>query len=257
MLSEQSLFWQNDSTGVNQKPDFWDIIATKVHVYRQDIVSLEDHSIHLKDGSIIASDILVCATGWRPSLSFFDAAQAAEFGLPSLPSDLHPTEAVKWEALDKEADHRILQQFPQLSNPPPHAEPNVTRSPFRLYKMIAPLNDDSIAFLGHIIVGNNFRAAECQGLWAVAYLDGKLSLPSTAEKEKEISLTATWCKRRYPYQGVSGNWLYYDLIPYTDKLLEQIGLSSHRRSNWFKDFFAPCNASDLRHLQKEYLKSIS
>jgi len=117
--------------------------------------------------------------------------------------------------------------------------------------MIASPTNNTIAFLGHISVGNNFRAAECQALWAVAYFDGNLTLPSNAAMEHEISRTVSWCRRRYPYRGGSGVYLYFDLLTYTDDLLAHIGLTSHRKTR-FKDLFAPCFASDLQNLQKEY-----
>ena len=251
MLTSNRLFWQNDSTGINQKPDFWDTIASKVQVYRQDIQTLQDHSIQLEDGATIASDILICATGWKPALSFLHPTDAARLGLSTLQSDLDPDKAQKWKELDEQTDREILQHFPNLVNPPVHAEPDTSRSPFRLYKMIASPTDDTIAFLGHIGVGNNFRAAECQALWTVAYFDGNLTLPSKAAMEHEISRTVSWCKRRYPYRGGSGVYLYFDLLPYTDGLLAHIGLTSHRKRG-LKDLFTPCFASDLRHLQQEY-----
>ena len=69
--------------------------------------------------------------------------------------------------------------------------------------------------------------------------------------DEEIARTVTWCRRRYPYQGVRGVWLYYDLVPYTDNLLAQIGLTSHR-SGGLRDWWAPCVAGDLKGLLGEY-----
>jgi len=108
-----------------------------------------------------------------------------------------------------------------------------------------------IVFLGHIVIGNNFRAAECQALWAVAYLDGQLSLPSKEDMEKEVAMSIAWCRRRYRSKGELGHWLYFDLVPYTDALLQQLGLESHRKKNRAKDFFTPCVAEDLKDLSSE------
>ena len=73
-----------------------------------------------------------------------------------------------------------------LANPPPHYYKHVTRTPYRLYKYIAPLSDinsaRSIIFIGQIYVGNYFRAVEAQSLWAIAYLDKKLVLPEVEER---------------------------------------------------------------------------
>ena len=134
-----------------------------------------------------------------------------------------------------------------LTDPPPHADPDLSLTPFRCYKLLASPSDDSIVFPGHISVGNAFRAAEVQALWIVAYFSKKLALPSPEEMDIEIARTTAWCRRRYPTKGSAGNWLYYDLIPYTDALLEHIGLRSHLRG-----FSKPCVASDLRGLLEEY-----
>jgi len=117
------LFWQNDSTGTNQKSDFWDTVASKVQVYRQDIHTLEDHSIQLEDGTTVSSDILICATGWKPALSFLNPTEAAKLGLSTVQSDLEPDACEKWKTLDEQTDREILRRFPALANPPVHQSP--------------------------------------------------------------------------------------------------------------------------------------
>ena len=44
----------------------------------------------------------------------------------------------------------------------------------------------------------------------------------------------------------------FELIGYTDQLLEQLGFQSHRKG-WFKDLFEPCVAHNLARL-KEYIE---
>lgn len=127
--------------------------------------------------------------------------------------------------------------------------PAHTESPFRLYKYMVPTN---AGILGHIIIGNNFRAAESQALWAVAYLDHRLSLPAREDTEKEVAMGVVWCRRRYPSKGGLGHWLYFDLVPYTDALLEQLRLESHRKKGISKNFFSPCIAEDLKGLLSEF-----
>ena len=144
-----------------------------------------------------------------------------------------------------------------LANPPPHHRKHVTRTPYRLYKHIAPLSDidgaRSIVFIGQICVGNYFRAVEAQSLWATAYLDKKLVLPEVEERQEEVALFTAWCRRRYLNNGEGGNWMTFELVGYTDRLLEQLGLKSHRKG-WFKDLFEPCKASDFKGLREEYLE---
>ena len=90
-------------------------------------------------------------------------------------------------------------------------------------------------------------------MWATAYLDRKLELPSLGEQRKDVALFTSWCRRRYLNNGQNGNWMTFELVGYTDRLLEQLGLKSHRKG-WFKDLFAPCVASDLVGLKKEYIE---
>ena len=47
--------------------------------------------------------------------------------------------------------------------------------------------------------------------------------------------------------------MIFELITYTNQLLQQVGLSSHRK-NWFWDLFAPCVATDLCGSKDEYVR---
>ena len=125
-------------------------------------------------------------------------------------------------------------------------------TPYRLYNGIAPIRDDSIALLNHIVVGNKFRAAEVQAIWAAAYLDKQLALPSLQQREADIALTTAWSRRRYLSNGEWGNCMTFETIGYTDKLLQELGFSSHRRG-WLSNFFTPCTARDLGGIRGEYM----
>lgn len=206
----------------------------------------------MKNGQEVFSDALLFGTGWTPSLGFFDKDLLVKLDLPySLEND--PIEkADKWRELEKYADQRVLKHFPMLANPPKHYHKPMSTTPYRLYNGIAPLHDDSIVFLNHVVVGNKFRAAEVQAIWATAYLDKKLSLPSVQEMEADIALVTAWSRRRYLSNGEWGNCMTFETIGYTDKLLEELGFSSHRK-DWFSDFFVPCTARDLRGIREEYI----
>ena len=246
------IFWENDSTGTNQRPDFWETIAEKVHVYRQDITSMTDGTIKLHDGTVLTTDALVCGTGWESTFDYFSTSEAAKLGL-SVPIDAQPSDiAAKWEKLEAEADSKVVKMFPRLASPPSHFKRPLTATPYRLYKAIAPLEDPSIAFVGNVTVGNAFLASECQGLWAVANMDGKLALPPKEEKEQDVALVNAWCKRRYLYKGRTGTWFYFDTVAYADSLITQLGLSSHKKS-WYEEIYAPRMAEDVRPLLREYL----
>lgn len=247
------IFWSNDTLGLIQHPDFWQTVAENVQIYREDILELDDHMVRLADGTEIPTDVLLCGTGWTPcAAGFFSQDQIVQLGLPHR-LDQPTIDDSDWTKLQIDAEYQVLAQFPRLAKPPAYHEKPTSTTPYRLYNCIASPQDDSIVFLGHIYVPNAFRAAECQAIWATAFLDKQIALPSPQAMQSEIALTNAWCKRRYLNNGASGNFLHYDLIGYTDKLLRELGLSCHR-SGWFEDFFSPCTASDLKAPRKEYLE---
>lgn len=247
------MFWENDSSGINQRTDFWDVIAKGVKVFRQDIARVTDKSLVLEDDTDVPADTIIYATGWRTTHPYINSRAAARLGLPVEKQFLDQIEASKMKALEEAADKEVLDRYPMLRNAPPHHHREPKTSPFRLYKCMLPVHDHSIVFVGKTAVANQFRQAEVQAMWATAVLDGNVPLPSEEEMEKEIAMTNAWCKRRYLTKGGLGNWLYWDSIPFTDMLLKQIGLSSHRKMP-IVDFFAPCVAADLRGLVNEYKK---
>ncbi|KAF2266497.1 FAD/NAD(P)-binding domain-containing protein [Lojkania enalia] len=253
---DTKLFWQNDSSGINQRPDFFDTIAHKVQVYRQDIVSISTHAIHFANGTSIETDSIVYATGWSASTPYLSPESAYALGLSTDLTAETPSQAQKWHILEKSADASILTQFPILARPPPAYKPEQEQSPFRLYKAMIPIYDHSIAFLGKMAMSNHTYNAEVQALFAVAVLDGNAQLPSEAEMEKEVALVRAWQRRRYPAKGEAGNWFYFDIVPYTDALLEQLGLSSHRTTG-VRDLLRPTEARHLRGLLNEYISKTS
>ena len=182
---------------------------------------------------------------------------AGRVRLPHIRPHESSPEAKPWAALEAAADQKVLSSFPQLANPPPHHQKPVKETPYRLYKHIAPLSDidesRSIVFIGQINVGNYFRAVEAQSMWATAYLDKKLALPKAEERQEEVALFTAWCRRRYLNNGEKGNWMTFELVGYTDRLLEQLGLRTHRKG-WFRDLFEPCRAADFKGLKDEYLE---
>jgi len=250
------IFWGG---GINQRPDFWSIMAEdNVEFFREDITKISGNTIVMPFDAV-SPDVIICATGWQPSYrKFLDQDLARNLGLPvALPEPerrlASAADHVKWFELEQAADDEICRRFPRLQRPPLRNRSTTTQSPFRLYRYMVPTDPKmrGIVFLGHIVIGNNFRAAECQALWAVAYLDGQLSLPSKEDMEKEVAMSIAWCRRRYRSKGELGHWLYFDLVPYTDALLQQLGLESHRKKDRAKDFFTPCVAEDLKDLSSE------
>ena len=256
---DTTIFWGDDSSGVNQRPDFWNTMSSdNVQVFRENILELNNDKIIMSEETTVSPDVIVYGTGWQPSYhEFLDEDLARDLGLSATLSRQEDKstnlEDVRWSNLEQIADTEICRRFPRLQHPPPHYTRTPGQSPFRLYKYMVPTNPSmrGIVFLGHIVIGNNFRAAECQALWAVSCLDGQLRLPSREDMEREIATGVAWCRRRYLSKGSLGHWLYFDLVPYTDALVEQLGLKSHRRKGRSKDLLSPCVAEDLKDLLSE------
>lgn len=61
-------------------------------------------------------------------------------------------------------------------------------------------------------------------------------------------------RRRYPSHEAAGNYFHFDLVGYTDKLMADIGLMSHRKGGWWSDLTSPCLASDFKEIKEEYCK---
>lgn len=207
--------------------------------------------IVLDDDSEIRADILLCGTGWKSSYEFFSKEQANNLGLPHSLREEAPEQAELWTSLLVEADERVLADFPMLNSPPPHKKPNVQTTTLRLYNAIASLDDPSIVFLGRAHLSNSFRTAEAQAIWATAYFDGNVKIPPTEQAQKEIAYMNAFSRRRYPSRGAAGDFLFFELVWYTDKLMEEVGIKSHRKG-WWADWVEPCLASDFRHVTDKY-----
>ncbi|KAL8832091.1 MAG: hypothetical protein Q9191_000470 [Dirinaria sp. TL-2023a] len=248
-----SAFWCNGPLGLAQHDDFWNAIAQNVRVCRNDIKTIEAHDVVLDDGSRIEADVLLCGTGWNYDYPFFTKEQAQTFGLPQHPQNDLPEHTELWDTLLKNADRQVLSNFPILKSPPPHRRSEVPTTTNRLYNGIAPLGDTSIVFLGRSHLSNSFRTAEAQAIWATAYFDGNFKLPPLEEAQRQIAYMNALSRRRYPSRGIAGDYLFFELIWYTDKLLADVGLKSHRKG-WWTDWLEPCLAIDLKDMPDEYRK---
>ncbi|KAF4627203.1 hypothetical protein G7Y89_g10950 [Cudoniella acicularis] len=94
-------------------------------------------------------------------------------------------------------------------------------------------------------------AAEAQAIWTTAYLDGSIGLPPLQQAQKEVAYMNAFSRRRYPSHGQKGDCLFFELVWYTDNLLEDVGLKSHRKGLW-SDWVEPCLAADFKDIKDEY-----
>lgn len=213
---------------------------------------MEKDTVHITDEISIPSDVILCGTGWAPSLQFFSPELCAELDVPHA-IDAANDKDRQWAQLEAEADTAVLARYPQLAHPPPYPRKKYGATPYRLYHGIAPLSDDSIVFIGHVLVGNYFLGTEAQAIWATAFLDKRLTLPSLEARKAEIADFVAWDRRRYLSNGEKGNWMLFEQTGYMDLLLQEVGLKSHLKG-WFTDLFSPCRSRNFRGLKDEYVR---
>ncbi|KAM3085798.1 hypothetical protein ACMFMG_002859 [Clarireedia jacksonii] len=159
----------------------------------------------------MAMDILFCGTGWAYKYPFLTEKQTVEFGLPHPPEDDPELTSKMWAGLLEAADRQVVSDFPKLGYPPGHYHKERSLTPPRLYNGIAPFNDDSIVFVGHVVLSNAFRSAEAQAIWVTAYFDGNAKIPSSKQATKEIVYAHAFSKRRYSAHGATDNYFHLDL----------------------------------------------
>lgn len=260
LKTETRIRWRSGPLGLLQRSDYWDVIAQKVKVYRSDVDRLEESKVVLEDGSEVETDVLICGTGWKQEHPYFSSMEAARVGLPvSLDQgDIVAEERKQWSTLEKEADRKVLQRWPYLAHTPAFKSRKHHTTSYKLYDLTTPIEDQSIALLGLMLVPNSYHVALIQTLYAIAVLDGALQLPSKGEMKRDVAFINRWNARRYPAHGWLGNVLDYEMTSYTDHLLEKLGLNSHRSgSSWWSDLTDPCLASDYAGLVDEYRKKYS
>jgi dimethylaniline monooxygenase (N-oxide forming) len=252
------IFWQNATGGFLNQADFFQVVAQNVAVHISDIRQISKGLVKLESGEDIPTDAILCGTGWKSSLQYFEESVAEELGLPFDLEKENPKSKEMWTNLEKQADIETLKKFPQLASPPAHYHSPVTTTPYRLYRHIAPtgkdcqVDDCSIVFLGFIDVANSFLVALCQAMWATAYLDRKLKMPDTLERRRSVASFRAWCRRRYLSRGEVWNNMTFELLGYTDSLLADLGLESHLKG-WFKYWMAPVTVADFKDLEDEYV----
>lgn len=249
-----SFFWVNGPVGMIQQDDFWDLVSQKVDVYRSDLSHTNNNFIILDDGREVPTDVLLCGTGWDARYPFLSSKQVIELGLPHNPCKDSEEERQSWNDLMDAADRQIVRHYPILTRPPADCKPigGISLTPARLYHGIASLTDSSIIFLGRARMSNNFRGAEAQAIWATAYWDEHVTIPLFEQAQREVAYMNAFSRRRYPSRGSDGINFHTDLVWYTEKLVSEAGLTSHRKG-WWEDSDEPCLASDFRDCKDEYL----
>ena len=149
--------------GMVHYEDFWDTVAKNVDVYRADIDKLEFHRIVFTDGAQLEVDAFMLGTGYVEKFPFFSEANCINLGLPHGRGSESPEETEEWTRLEREAEKKVLIEYPVLAHPPGIPEHfgdiDTMSTPYRLHHGVGPLNkESSIAFVGFAIHPNMFKA---------------------------------------------------------------------------------------------------
>lgn len=117
------------------------------------IRGLEDREMMIKHPARVpAQPVPVTA---RPAMKalLFGASAQIDYQTAHLKDEDAQEVTAKWEKLVGRADEQVLRLFVMLRNPPKHYHKYEPRTPYRLYHTMAPVHDDSILFMNHVVAG--------------------------------------------------------------------------------------------------------
>jgi len=289
-------FWVGSSLSIlNYPTDFFDYVRNgtiKVHI--ADIDHLSHKTAHLSTGVTVQGDAIICSTGWKPhpSIKFLPEGIDKRLGLPQTAPNPTSAEATRIQ----EADATVLDRFPRLRNQPtrgpshkdfkdlrsldarqhPALAQGEEEEPYRLYRFMVPpafINERSIGFVGALMTLNTTIVAQAQALWLTAYFAHGLAIDRQqqghAEKgpkpafdidavTDETVLHSRYCKWRYAAGfGLRFPDFVFDVVPYIDMLLQDVGLRSRRKKNGWSELFDPYGPEDYRGMVDEWRVKIA
>lgn len=233
----------------NYQTSFFDLVREgKIRVHEASVAKLSDHTVHLSTGESLQADVLICATGWKKSSS-----------VQFLNCDLDiPGSLDEKQKLYKRADQEILAQFPDLASQPSLRYSPKPADPLRLYRFMVPTaayHRRNIAFAGAVSTVSTSICASIQGLWIAAFLGNQLQRSACSQEEavQEAVLHSQWGIWRYPC-GYSRSLpdMAFDVLPYFDLLVRDLGLSVHRKSGPWAELVQPYKPTDYASLAQEW-----
>lgn len=254
------MFWNPRSAILNYPTDIHDYVRKgQVSVIKKDISRLSKNgTIEFSDGSSVQTDGLIAVTGWKfgPPFKFKPEGIEATLGIPTENSSQEEIE--RWETLNREADDEILHEFPLLARPPKGRAPwGYSLTPFRLYRGIASpgltaKSDHCLAFINVVHCTYNFILAETQSLWTFAYFNNKIQIKEE-DVYRQTALFSRFGKLRYPL-GFSTWWpeFIFDLNPYADMLLTDLGLPFRRKATFLQEVFEGYTIHGYVGINKEW-----
>ncbi|CAI7660048.1 unnamed protein product [Penicillium bialowiezense] len=242
----------------------------KVHI--ADVERLEPCRVVLSNGEdSLGTRALILCTGWKvsPGIRFLPDGIDQDMGFPWAADPID-------RGLVEQAHKDIRTRLPMLHTGPEsrtyHTQDmeveiptdETVLHPFRLARFIAPLglwDDHSIAFLGIVNTFNTSIVTEVQALWALVYLNHGSELHHHGGEEvrvRETALHTEFCALRSPVgHGVRTADFVFEVMPYLDLLLRDLGISTVRKASWWEDLFVPHRPRDYAGLVEEWKMRLS
>lgn len=266
LVPSTSFFWSGTSVGIfNYPTELFSLIRQGlVHVHIADITSLSHNSVHIcssSGGAIdIPADIIICATGYKHVSTVRilpENISASRLGLC--------TATAATDTLIHAADAEIARLFPALS---PNNQPqrptaayyheHANQASWSLYRGLVPpafLASRNFAYAGMAISVRGFLTSEISALWTVAFLDGALETPSKVEAEWAALLSQRFWRARAPCGlGARGPDMVFEIMPYVDTLLRDLGLRTARKGSWWRELFEWYGVRDYKGLVSEWVE---
>ena len=281
----QAMFTASSFSILNYETDFFELVRSgtvKIHI--TEITSLASGRVNLANGTVLETDLLGCATGWKhvPPMAFLPAGIDRELGLPHAPTD---AEAIYTKEAISKADKEILQRYPRLQDQPVQNKdltpllasgglstedainPSTPLTPYTLYRFVLPpsptfIRRRDIAFAGIVMNFSIPLMAQMQALWILALFDGTLpkgvvpaadDADAIAELQYQTVLTSRFGKWRYPAgHGSQFADFVFDSLPYLDQLLGDLGLPIYRKGGWLAEATTPYGPEDYKNIVAEW-----
>ncbi|ATZ48740.1 hypothetical protein BCIN_03g09170 [Botrytis cinerea B05.10] len=245
-----------------------------IDIERTHISKVNSNSVRLDNGTDLATDAIIFATGWNLTFSkFFSPEMRLELDLP-IPFGAEPP-ALKayWKELDLEADQWVHKTFPFLSNPPKTYETPPDHTPYHLYRQSIPTtlatrNDRSIIFLGVLASPQIPTYAELSSLWSIAYLENMHApeidkvFSNKLTMDLDIARVNAFMKWRYRRAGIIEPNVGAEVQDLCDLLCEELGVEARRKSRiggWkgsWNEWFEPYRSMDYKGVVGEFLEVV-
>lgn len=295
LIPNDEAFWYSTRLGIlNYPTNIHDLITEgQVKIFKEDLDRLaEGNKLKFEDGTVIETDAIITSTGWDsvPSIEFLPKQIHSALGIPS--RELTRTQKDMWSQLDARADLEILERFPKLKEGPKLQHKSPEYSPWRLWRGVAPpsVKEKNIIFSGMIQNITNSITAEILGVWAYAYMNGKIPEPPKALSKhphrnyhgKKFLLNSSFEEELHEIKSIENDILYeaalfnrfgawrspcgfsmyypefvFDGIAYYDLLVQDLGLNNWRKGWGFlgEVFGGSYGLSDYAGLADEWLKT--